>query len=319
MTNSFRRARRFLGDRRAVAIVEFAWVFPVAMLVIYSAFNLARLANAERELTELSDDMAQMIVETPNNTNKQTNGANYCWVPPPEPSAPAPYTNSSLTCGALYDYTLKYIYDSAMLEFPGIFADASGIANHAVKAPSAGGTLSISMTGVAFAYTSSASTCGSSPSVSNGSCYTGYVVWTAGAAARPCGTTFLYSASYSTPTPSQLPPSLFTTVANPNGSGALPPQFAVAVDIVYTFNPLLLGGGLLNVVPPVTIKRSTFLNPRYVSQISYFGAGNSTTNYYGQGTYGTACAKPAGWPGSDTTPTPPASIPVSTTLPFWPH
>lgn len=283
MTSRFKWARRFPADCRAVALVEFAWVFPVAILVVYAAFNLSRLANAERELTHLSDDIAQMIVETQAPVATQSNGVAYC-----QATAPT-------TCGALYDYALKYIYDSAMLEFPDILSAPNGVANYTVESPSTGGKLSISMTGVVFAYTSTASTCGSPPSVATAGCYTGYVVWTSGAATRPCGTIYLLTPTYSTPTPSQLPPALFTTVSNPNSSSALPPLFAVVVDVVYTFNPLLSGGSMFNIVPPVTIKRSAFLNPRYVSQISYFGTSNATTNNYGQGTYGTACTLPGGW------------------------
>ncbi|HXY59621.1 MAG TPA: TadE/TadG family type IV pilus assembly protein [Methylocystis sp.] len=284
MSDRFRWARGFAANRRGVAIVEFALVFPVAVLVAYAAFNLSRLANAERELAHLSDDIAQMIVETQAPYTTQSNSVAYC-----QATAPT-------TCGALYDYALKYIYDSAMVEFPDILTDPNGVSNQAIKAPSSGGTLSISMTGVVFAYTPSAATCGATPSVANAGCYTGYVVWTSGAATRPCSTAYLLTASYSTPTPSQLPPALFTTVANPNSASALPPLFAVVVDVVYTFKPLLSGGSMFDIVPPVTIKRSTFLNPRYVSQISYFGAGNATANNYGAGTYGTACAMPGGWP-----------------------
>ena len=283
MTKGSRTAGGFFADRRAVALVEFAWVFPVAMLVIYAAVNLSRLSNAERELAHLSDDIAQMIAQAQAPVTTQSNGVAYC-----QASAPT-------TCGALYDYALKYVYDSALLEFPDILADPNGVAGQTINSPTTGGSLSISMTGVVFAFTSSASTCGSPVSSASAGCYTGYVVWTSGAATRPCGTTYLLDSSYTTPTTSQLPPALFTPAADPNSNGALPPQFAVVVDIVYTFNFPLSGGSMFNVAPPVTIKRSTFLNPRYVNQISYFGAGNAATNNYGQGSYGTACPMPGGW------------------------
>jgi hypothetical protein len=284
MRKSLTALRSFCGDRRATAIIEFAWVLPMALLVMYSAFNLSRLANAERLLTHLSDDIGQMIVEMRAPASKQANNVAYC-----QATAPT-------TCAALYDYYLKYTYDSAMVEFPNILGDPQGINNSTIATPAQGGSLSISMTGVAFAYTPGAGPCGATPSPGSGSCYTAYVVWSSGAASRPCGKTYIYDSTYTKPDPNKLPTSLFTPVANPNSASALPPLFAVIVDVVYTFKPAFFGGSLVNVVPAVTISRTSYLNPRYVNQISYFGAGNATTNNYGSGTYGSACTMPGGWP-----------------------
>ncbi|HMK89306.1 MAG TPA: TadE/TadG family type IV pilus assembly protein [Methylocystis sp.] len=270
--------QQFLRDRRATALVEFAWLFPIMMLALFGAYNVSRAANATRELSELSDDIAQMLAET------QQSGSPYCTA------------TSPTTCGALFDYTLKYAYDSAMVEFPEILANSNGVASSTIKTPASGGALTVSMTGVVFAYNSANAGC-TAPALH--ACYTGYVVWTAGAATRPCGQT--YGSGYpnsSPPVTTQLPDALFTPVTNPPGaaSATSPPLFAVVVDVAYTWKPTLFTGPWFSLIPSITIARSSYLNPRYVSQLTYYSQGNG---------YGTACGTPSGW----------SSLPGS---PVWP-
>ncbi len=61
-----------------------------------------------------------------------------------------------------------------------------------------------------------------------------------------------------------LPASLFTPVASPQGGNGSP-LFVVVADVTYTWSPAVFTG-LLNAV---TLKRSSYINPRYVSSLKY--------------------------------------------------
>jgi Flp pilus assembly protein TadG len=115
-------AHKFFSDRRGVALVEFATLFPVLVLLLFGAYDLSRGADAVRGLTRLSNSIATMLA---------TNSTGY-----------VNYTN------------LHYAFDSAAVIFPEVLHDASS-KNIAWR-----NDISISMAGVGFAPTVSGCTAG---------------------------------------------------------------------------------------------------------------------------------------------------------------
>ena len=94
-------------------------------------------------------------------------------------------------------------------------------------------------------------------------CYDANVVWTSSGFypnARPCSPKQQPMADTGAPNPAYLPQSTF-------GPGSL-----IVIDVVFTFKPTF-GQRLL---PPITIARSAYVQPRYVSQINF-----DTTNSSG--------------------------------------
>jgi len=257
-----RRVTGFLRDRRATALVEFAWLWPVMVLIMYGAYNLSLASNVARQLSRLSDDIAQMIVTL------LPSGSSWC------------SASTSTTCAALEDYNLWYAHDSAMVEFPQVLSDAG--ANWASG-------IGISITGVAFAPLSSGCIGSSNPS-----CYAAFVVWYAqngaGSATRTCATAIGQASDTAAPSPATLPSDLFNPVPVPSSAtGAVStyaaPLFQVVVDVSYGWKPSVWKS-TLGWFPTLNFAKSSYLSPRYVSQIVYKGGGS----------YGKACPQPSGWP-----------------------
>ena len=94
MSAATNRSPHFLGDRAGTAIVEFAWALPFLLLALLGVYNPSQAANAERQLSRLSDGIATQLV---------TNGA---------PSYQINYTD------------IHYANDSSMLEFPLVLSDS---------------------------------------------------------------------------------------------------------------------------------------------------------------------------------------------------
>jgi len=264
MASLFSRGTLFFRDRRATALVEFAWLWPILVLTMYGAYNLSLAATAARQLSRLSDDIAQMIVTLPASQSPWCTTA-----------------SANVSCAALEDYNLLYAHDSAMVEFPQLLRDSGS---------NWGTDISISIAGVVFAPTST-SCIGSGSS----SCYAAYVNWYAqngaGAGTRTCATVFAATADTSPQSATTLPSDLFDPVPIPSSTTGNPsstyaqPLFEIVVDVSYTWRP---SGwrSTLGWLPSLTITRTSYLSPRYVSQIVYKGAGN----------YGKACPQPAAWP-----------------------
>lgn len=136
-----------------------------------------------------------------------------------------------------------------MINFPAVLTDSysEGIAWNT--------DISISMAGVSF--TPTVSTC------TTGCTYKANIVWTGGSSARACGTNPSSVADATAPSPSTLPADLFDSVSTPTGTAA--PLFVIVVDLVYTWSPTIFS----KLFGSLTLKRSAYLSPRYVTQIKY--------------------------------------------------
>lgn len=159
---------------------------------------------------------------------------------------------------------LHYAVDSTMLTFPKVLGDSTR------KGIAWGNDITISLSGISF--TPTVATCTSSCT------YVANINWTGGAKQRVCNSHPSATTDTSAPSPTTLPTSLFTPVAKPSGGNG-PPLFVVVADITYTWSPAVFTG-LLN---SVTMKRSSYINPRYVSTLKY-SAGS------GDDGFGQACS-----------------------------
>ena len=167
------------------------------------------------------------------------------------------------TTGTVSYLDLHYAYDSAMLTLPEVLKDSAsrGIAWNT--------DITISIAGIVF-----------KPVVigcTSGCTYAAQIAWTAAGRGRNCLTLQTAAPDTALPTTATLPADLFTPTANPNGGNAAPP-YAIAVDVSYTWQPTLF----TSVISPVVMKRSSFITPRYTSQVNY-------TVVSGDDGFGTAC------------------------------
>jgi Flp pilus assembly protein TadG len=89
--------------------------------------------------------------------------------------------------------------------------------------------------------------------------YNAKVAWTFGANPRPCNVSLTSVSDSASPSPSSLPADVFT-------SGSI-----IVVDLIYTYTPIFGA----QFVPIIQMKRSAYLQPRYLTSISYT---NSTGN-----------------------------------------
>ena len=145
---------------------------------------------------------------------------------------------------------LHYAVDSTMLTFPKVLSDSTR------KGIAWANDITISLAGISFAPTVSGCT---------SSCtYKAAINWTGGGKQRACGSLQSSATDTNAPSASTLPASLFTPVASPQGGNGSP-LFVVVADVTYTWSPAVFTG-LLNAV---TLKRSSYINPRYVSSLKY--------------------------------------------------
>ena len=164
-------------------------------------------------------------------------------------ATPATTGSTTATVSAL---DIHFTYDSTMVIFPYVLKDAKQ------KGVSWWQNITINYASVQF--TQTATTCGSNADQS--ACYVANVVWTgagaAGTGARPCIVPQLAANDTATPTNTALPRSLF-------GPGSI-----IVIDVTYTFVPTF-GARFL---PPLLIKRSAFIQPRYAALIKFDATNN---------------------------------------------
>ena len=94
---------------------------------------------------------------------------------------------------------------------------------------------------------------GTSPS------YQGLVNWTVGTNLRPCYTPMTATSDSAGPSPTTLPADVF-------GPGSL-----IVVDLSFKFRPTIAS----NLMNPIPIVRSFYVQPRYVSSLTYAASGSA--------------------------------------------
>ena len=151
---------------------------------------------------------------------------------------------SQNTSGTIVPNDLYFYTNSAMVIFPGVLSDATR------KGVSWMTDIQITMSGVQF--TAAPHGC------TSGCTYLPAVVWTGGASAaawRSCLVPPIQAAN-------AAPPSLQTLPVDTYGPGYL-----IVVDVSYTYTPLVA----TQIFNPWTIRRSFYMQPRYVSMIKFTG------------------------------------------------
>jgi len=141
---------------------------------------------------------------------------------------------------------MKYAQDSVMVLFPRVLQDSARLGHKWSD------DISVSMSTVDFSPTA--------PGCASNCVYEAKVGWSGGAARRPCNTPL-------TPVANSAPPSVKTLPIDVFGPNAI-----IVVDLSYTYKPLfadkIFGG--------VTIRRSSYLQPRYVATLPYDVAGGDS-------------------------------------------
>eukprot|EP01037_Dinobryon_pediforme_P012730 gene12730-12826_t len=141
--------------------------------------------------------------------------------------------------GTVSDNDLNFLYQSSLMIFPNEINDANRTGLQWYQ------SMQIAMTGIQFA---------ASPTGCTTSCtYTPTVVWVGGNIQRSCTAPITQVSDASTPSLTTLPLDVYG------------PNFLVVVDIVYNYTPYLS----TVFFKQKTLKKSFYINPRYVSMIKY--------------------------------------------------
>ena len=150
------------------------------------------------------------------------------------------------TSGSVNDTDLLFFRDAIMIAYPDVLADAA-----ALKVPWTS-DIQVTMSSVNFSQIDA--TCKSSCK------YQAKVAWSGGTNARPCSTPLTSASDDAQPSKTTLPLDTF-------GPGTL-----IVVDIVYNYRPIVAA----QLLRPMMLSRSFYIQPRYVSSIAYSPSG---TNY----------------------------------------
>ena len=143
--------------------------------------------------------------------------------------------------GVITPVDVTFAKDSTMVLFPAVLSDS------ARKGVPWGNDISVAMSSIVFSKVNAAC---------NSNCiYNAQVAWSSGANAvsRPCNKLL-------TPVPDTQSPSPTTLAIDAFG-----PVPVIAVDIAFNYTPLFAA----SFMPPLTIKRSAFMQPRYTPGDAY--------------------------------------------------
>ncbi len=146
------------------------------------------------------------------------------------------------TTGQLAPADLQFYEDSTMVIFPMVLQDSyqQGIAW--------GRDIAITVSSITFSGSAAP--------------YVAKTSWSAGSNLRPCSVPLTAVADTATPSPGTLPTDTF-------GPGTL-----IVVDLAYTFRPMVATA----LLRPISITRSFYVQPRFVSSISYTGTAGATVH-----------------------------------------
>ena len=160
--------------------------------------------------------------------------------------------NNSTTSATVNQLDLHFSYDATLALFPYIMSDAAS------KNIPWWSDISIDYASINFIQTVNPCNVVGDQS----SCYMAKVVWTstgtAGSKYRPCIVPQLPANDNAAPSPTTLPRSLF-------GPGSI-----IAIDVSFNFVPTFGA----KFIPPITISRSVYVQPRYASLINFDPTGN---------------------------------------------
>ena len=155
--------------------------------------------------------------------------------------------NNSTTLASVNTLDLHFSYDATLVNFPYIMGDAAS------KNINWWQDINIDFASISFVQTTTP--CNAVGDLS--ACYNAKVLWTSvgttGTNFRPCGSVQSAVNDNIPPSSTTLPRSLF-------GPGSI-----IAIDIAFRFVPTF-GARFL---PPLTISRSVFVQPRYATQINF--------------------------------------------------
>ena len=231
-------AKRFQSSTRGSAVVEFAVVFPVLLILLMLGTQLVTYVNAVRKVELLATSISEMISQAPPPQGSTTATVNY--------------------------QDLHFAYDSGLVIFPYLMPDSIRQGVYWWQ------DLDIFYASVQFtkvANTTCPTTGDQSP------CFTANVVWSGGYSSLqnlPAGVPNQVRACSPSPgstTSAQLPmnntsaPSSLYLPRSIFGAGSI-----IVVDIVFKYRPTFAG----SLWPtPLTISRSVYVQPRYASLINY--------------------------------------------------
>jgi len=141
---------------------------------------------------------------------------------------------------------MKYAQDSVMVLFPRALQDSARLGK------SWDSVVQVGMSEFNFAP--------SVPGCVSACAYQAKVGWSGGSARRPCNTVM-------TPVPDSTTPSKTTLPSDAYG-----PNSVIVVDLTFSYRPLFAE----KIFGPLTIKRTSYLQPRYVNNLTYSVAGGDS-------------------------------------------
>lgn len=141
---------------------------------------------------------------------------------------------------------MKYAQESVMVLFPRALQDGSRLNQQWDS------MVKVGMSAVGFTPTV--------PGCVSACAYQAKVSWSGGSDRRPCNTAM-------TPVPDSTTPSKTTLPSDLYG-----PNPVIVVDLTFAYQPLFAG----KIFGPLTIKRSSYLQPRYVNNLPYSVAGGDS-------------------------------------------
>lgn len=141
---------------------------------------------------------------------------------------------------------MKYAQDSVMVLFPRALQDGARLGQ------SWDNMVKVGMSAVDFTPTV--------PGCVSACTYQAKVAWSGGSDRRPCNTVM-------TPAPDNTAPSKTTLPTDVYGPNAL-----IVVDLTFAYQPLFA----TQIFGPLTIRRSSYLQPRYVNNLPYSVAGGDS-------------------------------------------
>lgn len=180
-----RPMRRFLGEEKAVAAIEFAVILPILLLLLLAGIQIVLYINASRKVGQVARSISQMI------------------------SQAKPPTNSSTATVNATD--LHFSFDSTLVIFPFLMGDA--------KRQNTAWWQDISINYASIAFTPTSGTC-NDPS-DQSACYTANVVWTSTGTAQPYGTNYRPCTPAQLPADNTAPPNRLTLPRSVFGPASL--------------------------------------------------------------------------------------------------